>query len=57
MDKECCTGRELITYEYMIKVTPEYCYDITEAWTLVDVFIKYLDSGFKTNVLVFRRRL
>ncbi len=54
---EEATVRDIKEYEYRVKCTPEYCYPIDEDWTLIDVFLKRLEIGYRNYVLVFRREV
>lgn len=47
--------KKVINYEYMVTSTPQYCFPVSEEWVIVNVFLKYLENGMPTNVLVFRR--
>ena len=50
-------AREIITYEYRVRLTPEYTSGIDENWELHKVFLIYLDNGYPNYALVFRRKL
>jgi hypothetical protein len=57
MNYEQKVGRIVKVYEYRVQATSEYASPIEEDWELVDVFLKWLPSGYVNYVLVFRKQL